>query len=323
MKVKPGDQFTLQGADAAAPTWTEKYPEATRPVVARFGRPDHGNPILKAFNETVADTAVGGEGKSVVVAESQLAQLKADWPPVFRQLKPEFNPQEERKQCYLLFEVPWLDHPFYEDHRLFGTGDLYEEVAARVGIAINEEMFASLRDEGRGPYPVGSSYASVITVARYMSWVFNIPPEGASLPEALRKPAGESQDPTGSKLWVLAADEGGETAQMEHLLTTLGAEVLRAGSELEAAQVVSQRRVDGVVWRFNGKVDAELIVATICRQNGIPFVMITNGATRPAALALGGVVLHNPRSLFDVLAALESLPSRKTSGLNFATLYDD
>ena len=113
----------------------------------------------------------------------------------------------------------------------------------------------------------------------------------------------------------IIADIEGQTDRLAEMLTLAGAEVIHISNPVRAAQLVSHEKFDGALLRFNHRFDGEFIIADICMRRGIPFMIITNVLERPPSMSLGGVVVHNPRSMKEVIVALASLPSLKLRGL--------
>jgi hypothetical protein len=188
-------------------------------------------------------------------------------------------------------------------------------LSERTGINMTPRLFARMRDLGMGPYLVGTAVAELSVMCNWASFVFDIPQEGPPPLDSNRVFEPIRSRKTRSADWLVAAEDGPQADDLVQTMEDLGANIVRARSPLEAAQVVSALQLHGMIMCFNRRVEAEFVIAYVCMEEAIPFIMITHGPERPASMAGGGVVLHNPRSPYEVIAALESLPSARLVGL--------
>jgi hypothetical protein len=319
MAEDANNTFQLPPTGDGLPSWTTRYPEPFRSYLARYGEDDRGEPVLIAYNQHLIAVAEACQNKSDEVFRQQYARVFRAWVNIVEIFVPQLHPQMERQGIYILREARWIPHLYDEDQRLLRSDKAAQELAKLTGIMFTDSMFARMRDVGRGPYRVGGGFHELPDLARWATYTFDIPPEGPSLSDLASPPKAPAVEPPERPRWLLAADCVPETDDLRDLLEGFGADVMRVATELEAAQAVSSGAFAGMILRLNNRVDAEFVIADICLRRGIPFVVITNNATRPAAMAIGGVLLHEPRGLQEVHAALEALPAHRTAPLDFVS----
>jgi hypothetical protein len=188
-----------------------------------------------------------------------------------------------------------------------------EMLREELQIGLTEACLARLRDCGRGPLIIRAPVGSMSNLRHWLYFALGFTPEDprtVTRYEPLPPQAPGEQRPR----WI-SVGEGGQAERLEDMLELAGAEVIHIDGELRTAQLVSHEKLDGVLLRYNHCIESEFIIADICMRRGIPFMIITNMQERPPAMSLGGVVVHNPRSMKEVIMALASLPAAKLKGL--------
>jgi hypothetical protein len=233
---------------------------------------------------------------------------------------PDVSPGRRRMaQSVLAWSGP--EHPDLDDEEVhdltFGTycEPYVDELRKEVHIGFTEALFARMRDYGGGPFRIGAPGAKRLVLDQWFAHGFYLwPHEKETIKRYTPLPPsapGQEHRPR----WLLAAGADGQAERLEEMLALAGAEVIPINDQVRAAQLVTHERLDGLLMRFNMRLDAEFCIADICMRRGIPFGIITNVVERPRSMSLGGVVVHNPRSVREVIAALASLPPEKRKGL--------
>ncbi|WP_336490037.1 hypothetical protein [Methylobacterium nigriterrae] len=295
--------------------WSKSYPVEYHALLFHYGVDDRCDPVLIARNRHLIRIYEANQHLPQAALNECLREVAAAWEPVCAQIDQTAQVRWEELHAAFSWEAPWLPAPRDTDNRIFRDEDMAVGwLAEHTGIKFSRRLFTRMRDEGMGPYLVGAPMADLPAMCRWASFAFDLPAEGAPrledrVFEPLRPPRDEAPD------WLLAASDSEETDHLNGMLEGIGANVVRVRSPLEAAQAVTAVQFHGMVMRFNHRIEAEYAIAYICMEESVPFVAITNGPERPTSMGCGGVVLHNPRSPYEIVAALERLPAARLVGL--------
>ncbi|MER2269737.1 hypothetical protein [Methylobacterium oxalidis] len=297
--------------------WLRHYPAEYHAVLSEYGGDDRGNQVLIAYNKHVMRVYDDYQHHPQPLLNQRLEDVRATWEPVCELVDGAWKARiEEARRGGFEWTAPWLPNPCATDSRIFRHDEAAVEwLAEHTGIKFSERMFARLRDEGRGPNLVGSPLADLPSMCRWASFAFDIPAEGPARLDHQRVLQPLKTKAPGAPDWLIAANDSEETDMIVRLLECIGANIMRVHSPLEAAQAVTMYQFHGMIMRFNHRIEAECAIAFICMEESIPFIIITNGPSRPASMGRGGVVLHDPRSASELSAALESLPAARLVGL--------
>lgn len=191
-------------------------------------------------------------------------------------------------------EFEWLEEETSDEDG--PADDHYGAIMLRknTGVAYSTSMFLRMQASGHGPLAAGADLRREAIFMQWHNGVFGQQGDWARTPLVGRSPAAlaASERP----MWMLASNPGPDTEFVEDHLLAWGANVLIVETPLDAARIASSHNgLAGAVLEL-GNVQADFVTAYILMQRDIGFLIVADRGERPAGMALGGAIIHNPRS---------------------------